>query len=686
MTQPLLEAEDLFRSAARDDFLDGDELTPIEQQQIQQIEEKGSRASTVAAVALALGASFLLYRRYMRRKLLGEVSPSWTVEALDLAVGAAWAVFVPKWVRMVTPTIMNAYLMGVREAQLGNVPPEVLERAAQEYARSLGEYMNTTSSQALQEGFNSYLNRKMTRRMAAEKVITAVGLNPRQMRSVVSAEQLGEKPVTSIIERSIDAKMGRHIDTLLLGRAQQMGENEAFAATKQGKQLTWMWMIQKGRLPKTAEKEWVTARDERVCAYCGPMHSKRASVNEPFKTELGEVWMPSLHPSCRCEVKLRLNTAALFSKAYEEEEHPRAQDGRFKNKPDKARPRVKYGDLDPDTQRILRETFLRSMGEEQTKLPELPKLPTLPTLGGSLAGQAKLASTAKLGSPEGEEQTTLGQPKLAESTLTGAQLKKPKLSFSQHLAQQQGKLGSPVLHTIAQTAERQGRQARREKSLQSVTQRPPADDVIRVEPIEGIYVFQEEKEFYHPSYESGSIRRFHQNDVHEEEDRMHDEVNEKWDNTFDDIFHELHGEQVPVEDTGGNIIVATMDEDTLVAAYEAISIGDPNKRVHVNGIAPTGEAHYEVPVASGALAEALKLNPSEFMPVVYRVFELHTESLDYTLPGRVSGTLVSNGDYEIVGEVQLKRTPAGLPYKEIMVVPVKSPGTPMDLSQYDRGD
>ena len=31
-----------------------------------------------------------------------------------------------------------------------------------------------------------------------------------------------------------------------------------------------MWMQDKGRLPKRAQKMWITAKDERVCVVCGP--------------------------------------------------------------------------------------------------------------------------------------------------------------------------------------------------------------------------------------------------------------------------------------------------------------------------------------------------------------------------------------------------------------------------------
>ena len=45
------------------------------------------------------------------------------------------------------------------------------------------------------------------------------------------------------------------------------------------------------------EIEWRTARDERVCPICGPLHGRRTSVENPDFDGRG---IPSAHPRCRC--------------------------------------------------------------------------------------------------------------------------------------------------------------------------------------------------------------------------------------------------------------------------------------------------------------------------------------------------------------------------------------------------
>lgn len=67
------------------------------------------------------------------------------------------------------------------------------------------------------------------------------------------------------------------------------------------------------------KKEWLTAKDERVCPWCGPLNGKQLDLSDPFaekgqtingKNESGksvrltvglaDINMPPLHPNCRC--------------------------------------------------------------------------------------------------------------------------------------------------------------------------------------------------------------------------------------------------------------------------------------------------------------------------------------------------------------------------------------------------
>jgi hypothetical protein len=87
---------------------------------------------------------------------------------------------------------------------------------------------------------------------------------------------------------------------------------------------------------------WITARDERVCPQCGPLHGQKVGVNQQFVTSVGQFWTPGLHPNCRCVVRLLENR---FSKAdWDPREHPRGGDpknpGRFSRVAERDQPPV----------------------------------------------------------------------------------------------------------------------------------------------------------------------------------------------------------------------------------------------------------------------------------------------------------------------------------------------------------
>ena len=344
MTEPLFEdPADLTTPEARESYLEPVGLTPQEKQEAKLIQEQGSKAKTYAAAALALGAGFLWYRRAMKRRLEEKVTINMTTAALDAAAVQSWRSLSPMWIKMMTPTILESYIRGVRDVRRGAVATDLLEQAATEYAATLGHYINRTSSAALLEGFNAYANKQIPRRLAAIKAIEGFGLSSRQMRSLVYADDLKAKTLNTIIEHMPESKARRFIEDMLLDRSRSIGENEAYSAEKQAQQILWMYLQDKGRLPKSAYRMWVTARDEKVCATCGPLHKKTAGIKEPFHTDIGDVFMPALHPNCRCDVILRVPTSSLFKSLVRqdsefEEEHPRGEGGRFTDKPDEPQP------------------------------------------------------------------------------------------------------------------------------------------------------------------------------------------------------------------------------------------------------------------------------------------------------------------------------------------------------------
>lgn len=303
-------------------------LTDAEQRQADQLEREGNAAKTLAEIALVLGGAFLLYRMFAARRIAASLPPRPEATTLRLLAMAAWHSFSPSWLKMTGGAVAAAYTMGVIDARLGDVPPDLLNLFAQQYAQDMGVYFNETSADALEEGFHAYVNRKLPKRMAAERVLKAYGITPKQMRAVVAAEQLGAMRVTTAVELRVDAKTERYVETQLLRRAQDLGDNEAFTAMRRGKQLTWMYLLKHNKISANAKRRWITAHDEKVCKYCGPLHGVAVGITEPFKTALGPVWVPSLHPNCRCDITLEIPTTELFTKRFDPSQR-RDESGRW---------------------------------------------------------------------------------------------------------------------------------------------------------------------------------------------------------------------------------------------------------------------------------------------------------------------------------------------------------------------
>lgn len=404
MTEPLFEdpGEALLARGTADPF---DALTASEQDQRDQIRVQANGARTLAEVTLVLGAAFLLYRAVVARKTSEEVTPDADSRLVRWLVLKNSSNFIPSWVYMVTPALEAAYTFGAVKAGGTLVPDQMVGEFAQRYAADIANYFTESSADALIEGFNSYVNKKLPRRLAADRALKGFGLNSRMMRSLVGRVARGR--VDSVVELDHDASTRDFIETMLVQRAHDIGENEGFNVSQHGLQLSWMYLQKQGRLSALARKMWLTARDERVCRSCGPMHKKEVLVNEPFETPYGKLWVPSMHPNCRCEVRLRVPVKDDFELAkadnWLEREHPRGEGGRFSNKPTQYAERT----IDPTLERLIREV-------QASRDPELEEEVDLGASQVDL-GQADLGSTTSLGSSEaqlGDSEVDLAGPGL----------------------------------------------------------------------------------------------------------------------------------------------------------------------------------------------------------------------------------------------------------------------------------
>lgn len=375
------------------------------------VQEEAVRSGPgVVPVAVGLGAAYLVYRAYMARRMKevvvkkgGDVDHRFLLAAASLV----WNSFIPRWVSMTAPYLVAGYLEGIKDANAGNVPPDVLKTIARGYAEELGNHINLVSAEAVVSGFNAQVNRKVPPFLAAKRVTDAYGVPKRGMNALVNVwtseekARVSDRPLPSSKEERSKALIAAQ-NTL---RARQVGDNEEWAARTQAKQIVWMYGVDKGTIPSNARRVWITADDERVCEVCGPLDGKAAPVGEQFKTSLGKFWTPPTHINCRCDVALDLSetgdiqdeiTALLedesVTKAMGTDSYDRDRRGRFSSMESRGfkEREVEVDEMLAQVNAVLAAPVsLEPLKSEPLKLAPLKAMQGLQGLSGLKAPEAK---------------------------------------------------------------------------------------------------------------------------------------------------------------------------------------------------------------------------------------------------------------------------------------------------------
>lgn len=308
----------------------------------------GSPSEAIEAALLTARLMVISQTKAEVAKMTGELSAAKLVRAAD----AVWALYAPRFVRSLGPVFAEQYLHTMRAAGAGEIPMATVYALAEQHASRVGTYYHESSRDALVGGFNTFVNRRMTERVAADRVLDGYGLTARGMAGYTSRSLDKAATVTplKLRQRVLD-----YIGTSIRRRSKVFATQEQHNVSQQAQQVAWMWLQDKGRLTSAAEKVWITARDEKVCPQCGPMHGVRVLLTDRFTLPNGtEVYVPGMHPNCRCVVRLldhpykaegssAEGSSADVSKAdrWDAKEHPRGGDpenpGRFSAKA-RARP------------------------------------------------------------------------------------------------------------------------------------------------------------------------------------------------------------------------------------------------------------------------------------------------------------------------------------------------------------
>ena len=276
----------------------------------------------------AIEAGLAMARARMREQLKSEVrgiAEPTSAQILRLA-DLAWGLFLPSYKKISAPVMADAYIRAYRAANAGDVPMSVIYDLADKHAEKVGDYFHESSRDALADGFNTMVNRRIPAKAAADRVLDAYGLTPRQMRGYTSNKAFNA-PVESVSPLDVKGRARNYVDRAFTTRVRKLSAQEEHNIDEQAKQFAWMWLQDKGRLSAKAQKMWITAKDERVCKVCGPLHGKKVLVGNQFKTKEGAFWSPGLHPNCRCVVRLIENKFTLEKRF--DPHQPRGADGRW---------------------------------------------------------------------------------------------------------------------------------------------------------------------------------------------------------------------------------------------------------------------------------------------------------------------------------------------------------------------
>ena len=281
-----------------------DPWTPVERKQV----------GSIIAVAkdhpvLSLAAAYLLYRTFFSRKLSEKIRQSnrGDLKLIKEVAANSWQAFLPHWVGIAAMSLGRGLIEGATAAATGEIPADMTYDIASHYAQILGEHMHEVSMEAVLSGYQAQINRKVPPIIAANRVAEAFGVPPKTMNSLVNIWVRAEleNKTDKVIPSAKAGQASQVIGHANAERAGMIGDTEIYTIKQLGQQMAWYQAMKIGVIPKTSTRQWRTAKDEKVCPYCGPMDGKEAAIDQKFWVNGQKMWTPPVHINCRCTVRLK---------------------------------------------------------------------------------------------------------------------------------------------------------------------------------------------------------------------------------------------------------------------------------------------------------------------------------------------------------------------------------------------
>ncbi len=248
--------------------------------------------------------------------LQGRVSVSALLDALEqhdeFAVRGLTS-RLPADLRPAIATLRNAFTVGAAGAAAAIARPlqgrlDLVSRdmvaAAQRSAAQLVTRVTAETRQAIRRIIVRAFKDGIPPREAAKLIKPLIGLTERQAMAVLA---LRARRVRQGWDAGrILAEAQRYSARLLRQRAETIARTEIIQSSVDGQLAIWQQAKRDGLIPSTARKHWIVTPDDRLCPNCRQMRGPRAVValDALFDTPLGLKTGPTMHPNCRCALRL----------------------------------------------------------------------------------------------------------------------------------------------------------------------------------------------------------------------------------------------------------------------------------------------------------------------------------------------------------------------------------------------
>lgn len=210
----------------------------------------------------------------------------------------------PEWRNMAERGSTNMARYLDRGAVQRSVPFDRLERHVHNWIDNRGAELlvdvTDTQRRAVQETVRHFSTTEPVPPAELGRILRAsIGVTPQQARAIQKYQQgLKDQGVPSARRAHLVGNYGTYLRRL---RAERIARTELAYAFNYGQFHQVRESVNEGHIKGPVTKSWATAKDERVCGFCGPMDEVTIGLEETYPAVTKRVpvtFVPPAHPNC----------------------------------------------------------------------------------------------------------------------------------------------------------------------------------------------------------------------------------------------------------------------------------------------------------------------------------------------------------------------------------------------------